>query len=65
MKQEQHTDAGKRHITIRLGGLEHAEVNRIAKQYNVSLSDAMRWAVRAGLNQLGKKEIPDALRVRR
>lgn len=63
MKQEQHTE--KRHITIRLGGAEHSEVNRIAKQYGVSLSDAMRWAVRAGLNQLGKKEIPDALRTRR
>jgi hypothetical protein len=63
MKQQ--TDTTKRHITIRLGGPEFVEVNRIAQQYSVSLSDAMRWAVRAGLNQLGKKEIPDALRVRR
>jgi hypothetical protein len=59
---EQHN---KRHITIRLGSDEFAEVNRIAKQYSVSMSDAMRWAVRAGLNQMSKKEIPDALRIRR
>ena len=55
----------KRHVSIRIGDTEFNELNKIATKYNVSVSDAMRWAVRAGLTQLDKKEIPEAIKTRR